>query len=506
MKNNYDVVIIGAGPAGYVAAIRCAQLGLKTACVDKWVDENNNPRLGGTCLNVGCIPSKALLESSEIFQQSETSLTQHGIIVDSVSLDLQQMMDRKNNVVNTLTFGIESLFKSNKIKWIPGQAKIQTSSTQSNKPGSRTDETKDLEYNKTVSVTLHNQDSLVLQSKNIIIATGSSPFNLSIAPLDNEFIVDSTGALAFDSVPKKLGIIGAGVIGLELGSVWKRLGSEVKIFEAQDTFLSFADEFIAKESLKLYSNQGLDIKLNARLLSSNVESTAENQSKVQMTYQDIDGDQVETFDKLIIAVGRRPNSDGLFSEENAIEMAEGGIIHVNDQCETSLPGVYAIGDVVRGPMLAHKGSEEGLMVAELISGLHRSVNYDLIPSVIYTHPELAWVGKTEQNLRAAAIDYKVGTFPFAASGRAQAVNETSGFVKIVSDAKTDQILGVHILGSHASELIAQAVIAMEFGSSAEDIALMMFAHPTFSEAFHEASLAVSGNALHITQRKMNKKP
>lgn len=494
MKNDYDVVIIGAGPAGYVAAIRCTQLGLKTACVDKWLDNNNNPRLGGTCLNVGCIPSKALLESSEIFHQSESSLTQHGIMVESVSLDLKQMMDRKNNVVNTLTFGIESLFKSNKIDWIQGEAKIETSSLTS----------KDKEFNKVTHVTLHNNDTLTLNSTNIIIATGSSPVNLSIAPQDNEYIVDSTGALAFDQVPKKLGIIGAGVIGLELGSVWKRLGSKVQIIEAQDTFLAFADEFIAKESLKLYSNQGLDIKLNARLLNAKVESAADNTKVVQVSYKDTEGEQNESFDKLIIAVGRRPNTEGLFSEENALEMAEGGLIHVNDQCETSLPGIYAIGDTVRGPMLAHKGSEEGLMVAELIGGLHRSVNYELIPSVIYTQPEIAWVGKTEQQLSAAAVEYNVGIFPFAASGRAQAVNETSGLVKIVSDANTDRILGVHILGSHASELIAQAVIAMEFGSSAEDIALMMFAHPTFSEAFHEASLAVSGNALHITQRKMKK--
>ncbi|MCW8929656.1 MAG: dihydrolipoyl dehydrogenase [Gammaproteobacteria bacterium] len=491
MKNNYDVVIIGAGPAGYVAAIRCAQLGLKTACIDKWLDKNNNPRLGGTCLNVGCIPSKALLESSEIYQQSESSLTQHGIIVDSVSLNLKQMMDRKDNVVNTLTFGIESLFKSNKIDWIQGKASIESNGL----------DKKDEQFSKVVMVQLHNNETKSIKTNNIIIATGSSPVNLPIAPLDDEYIVDSTGALSFDKVPPKLGIIGSGVIGLELGSVWKRLGSEVKIFEAQDTFLAFADEFIAKESLKLYSNQGLNIKLNTRLLKAETKKKS-----VHVTYKDTEGDHTEIFDKLIIAVGRHSNSEGLFSdgfyaEESTLEMVEGGLIHVNEKCETSLPGIYAIGDTVRGPMLAHKGSEEGLMVAELIAGNYRHVNYDLIPSVIYTHPELAWVGKTEQALSTAGIDYQVGTFPFAASGRAQAVNETNGLVKILSDSKTDKILGVHILGSQASELIAQAVIAMEFGSSSEDIALMMFAHPTLSEAFHEASLAVSGNALHITQRK-----
>lgn len=484
MKNSYDVVIIGAGPAGYVAAIRCAQLGLKTACIDKWLDKDNHPKLGGTCLNVGCIPSKALLESSEIYKQSENSLKQHGIIVDSVSLNLQQMMDRKDNVVNTLTFGIESLFKSNKIDWIQGKAVIKNSDPNN---GNKT---------RTVSVQLHNNKLQELNANNIIIATGSSPIDLSIAPVDDHYIVDSTGALAFDEVPKKLAIIGSGVIGLELGSVWKRLGAEVNIFEAQDNFLSFADEFIAKESFKLYTNQGLNIKLNTRLIKAETIKQS-----VHVTYKDLEGDHTETFDKLIIAVGRRPNSDGLFVEESALEMDEGGLIHVNDQCETSLPGIYAIGDTVRGPMLAHKGSEEGLMVAELIAGNHRSVNYDLIPSVIYTHPELSWVGKTEQALRSAGVDFKVGTFPFAASGRAQAVNETDGLVKIISDSQTDRILGIHILGSHASELIAQAVIAMEFSASAEDIALMMFAHPTFSEAFHEASLAISGNAIHITQRK-----
>lgn len=486
MKNNYDVIIIGAGPAGYVAAIRCAQLGLKTACIDKWLDDNNHPKLGGTCLNVGCIPSKALLESSEIFQQSESSLAQHGIHVDSVALDLKQMMDRKENVINTLTFGIESLFKSNKIDWIQGHAIIENTDSSNI----------DSQYNKKISVNLHNNKKQQFNCSNIIIATGSSPVNIPIAPIDNEFIVNSTGALAFDKVPETLGIIGSGVIGLELGSVWKRLGSKVKIFEAQDTFLSFADEFIAKESFKLYLNQGLDIKLNTRLLNAEVKNKA-----VKIKYTDLEGEHSQVFDKLVIAVGRHPNSDGLFADNTEIVIDEGGLIHVNDKCETSIPGIYAIGDTVRGPMLAHKGSEEGLMVAELIAGHHRSVNYDLIPSVIYTHPELAWVGKTEQALKSAGIEYLVGTFPFAASGRAQAVNETAGLVKIVSDKKTDRILGVHILGSQASELIAQAVIAMEFGASSEDIALMMFAHPTFSEAFHEASLAISGSALHITQRK-----
>ncbi len=486
MKENYDVLIIGAGPAGYVAAIRCAQLGLETACVDNWLDKTNTPRLGGTCLNVGCIPSKALLESSEVYHQSESSLAQHGIQVDALSLDLAQMMARKENVVNTLTSGIESLFKSNKIDWIQGKARIE----HINQPAP---------WSKSINVRLHDDSSRQINAAHVIIATGSSPVNLAIAPLDNDYIVDSSGGLAFTEVPQKLGIIGSGVIGLELGSVWQRLGSKVKIFEAQDTFLAFADGFIARESLKLFTAQGLDIKLSTRLL--NAQSSDKS---VLIRYQDAAGEHEERFDKLIVAVGRQPNSEGIFKDQTELEMDEGGLIHVNDRCETSLPGIYAIGDTVRGPMLAHKGSEEGLMVAELIAGNFREVNYELIPSVIYTHPELAWVGKTEAQLKAAGVDYKTGTFPFTASGRAQAMNETSGLVKIVADAATDRILGVHIFGSQASELIAQAVIAMEFKASSEDIALMMFAHPTFSEAFHEASLAVSGNALHITQRKTRK--
>ncbi|MCK5649504.1 MAG: dihydrolipoyl dehydrogenase [Gammaproteobacteria bacterium] len=486
MKQEYDVIIIGAGPGGYVAAIRCAQLGLKTACIDKWLDQNNKPRLGGTCLNVGCIPSKALLESSELYHQSECDLTLHGIDVKGISLNLKQMMDRKEAVVNNLTLGIESLFKANKIDWFQGCATIVNNSDIPNKQTTK----------KNVNVALHNNKTITLNAANIIIATGSSPVNLSIAPIDNKNIVDSSGALAFDKVPKTLGIIGAGVIGLELGSVWKRLGSKVKIFEAQDTFLSIADQLIAKESLKQFFNQGLDICLSTRLLAAQSKKNS-----VTIKYQDSDGEHSETFEKLIVAVGRRPNSEGLFEDETELVIDEGCFFHVNDHCETSLPGIYAIGDTVRGPMLAHKGSEEGLMVAELIAGNHREVNYKLIPSVVYTYPEIAWVGKTEQALKAAGIDYNIGTFPFAASGRAQAVNKTTGMVKIISHAKTDRILGVHIIGAQASEMIAQAVIAMELGASSEDIALTMFAHPTFSEAFHEAALSVSGNALHIAQRK-----
>lgn len=481
MKTEYDVVIIGAGPAGYVAAIRCAQLGLSTACIDKWLDNDNKPRLGGTCLNVGCIPSKALLESSQIYAQTAHHLSEHGIESTGLSLNLQQMMDRKNQVVNTLTSGIEALFKANKITWIQGVARIENNH--------------DLR-NKQVVIKQHKKDSLKLKAANIIIATGSSPVNLSVAPIDNQFIVDSTGALSFSNVPEKLGIIGAGVIGLELGSVWSRLGSEVSIFEAQDSFLSIADSFISRESLKIFNKQGLDIQLNTRLLDAQVK-----QSQVNVNYQNKEGKQSAQFDKLIIAVGRTPNTSDLFADETELEFDEGRFIHVNQHCETSLPGIYAIGDIVRGPMLAHKSSEEGLMVAERIAGKFREVNYNHIPSVIYTHPEIAWVGKTEQELKTAGIDYRTGTFPFAANGRAQAVAETSGMIKVISDARTDRILGVHILGVSASEIIAQAVIAMEIGASAEDIALTTFAHPTFSETLHEAALAVSGNALHIARKK-----
>ena len=482
----FDVVIIGAGPAGYVAAIRCAQLGLNTACIDKWLDEEQQPRLGGTCLNVGCIPSKALLESSHVYAQSSQHLSMHGIEASGLSLNLQQMMERKNKVVKTLTSGIEALFKSNKITWIQGAARIKNN--------------QDL-LNKQVIVHQHNKQSVKLKASSIIIATGSSPVNIPVAPVDNDSIVDSTGALSFSEVPQKLGIIGAGVIGLELGSVWSRLGSEVTIFEAQDNFLSIADTLIARESLKIYLKQGLDIQLNTRLLEAHTVDSENRKKTVQVNYQNQDGKQSAQFDKLIIAVGRSPNTSDLFEDETELEFDEGRFIHVNQHCETSLPGIYAIGDIVRGPMLAHKGSEEGLMVAERIAGKFREVNYDLIPSVIYTHPEIAWAGKTEQELKTAGIDYQIGTFPFVASGRAQAVGETSGMIKVLADARTDRILGVHILGNNASEIIAQAVIAMEMGASSEDIALSVFAHPTLSESFHEAALAVSGNALHIMQKR-----
>lgn len=479
MSNQYDVVVIGAGPAGYVAAIRCAQLGLKTACVDKWIGEDDKPVLGGTCLNVGCIPSKALLESSSRYEEVQHSFIEHGITASGVELDLGQMMKRKAKVVSDLTQGIVSLFKANGIDWHQGSGKLLPKQQ--------------------VSVTGHDGSETILDATNVILAPGSSPVEIGAAPLQDDVIVDSTGALAFTEVPKRLGVIGAGVIGLELGSVWRRLGSEVVLLEAQESFLSMADEQIAKDALRQFKKQKLDIRLGARVVSCEVGSDG-----VAVQYQDGNGDHTETVDKLIVAVGRRPNTDGLAADEVGLLLDEWGFVHVDEQCRTNQPSVYAIGDAVRGPMLAHKGSEEGVMVAEVIAGEKPEISYETIPSVIYTDPEVAWAGKTEQALKAAGTDYRIGTFPFAASGRARASGNSNGMVKIIADAETDRVLGVHIVGAHCSELIAQAVIAMEMGASSEDLAMTVFAHPTLSESVHEAALAVDGRALHVPNKKKRK--
>ena len=472
-NKKFDVVVIGAGPAGYVAAIRCAQLGLSVACVDEWLNKGE-PTLGGTCLNVGCIPSKALLESSHLYAASCNDFSDHGINVKGVSVDIKQMMARKSKVVNELTQGINSLFKINRITLIHGHAGLS--------PG------------KIVKVSdrgsPHTRETL--EADNIIIATGSSAIKLERAPKTDGYIFDSAGALEFDKVPKTLGIIGAGAIGLELGSVWSRLGSEVVLLECMETFLPAADSQISRAAFRSYQKQGLDIRLNARLLSTEVK-----QKKVHVTYEDTRGAQQIKFDKLVVAVGRKPNSDYLFGDEMALEIDEREYIHVNQYCETSVPGIYAIGDVVRGPMLAHKGSEEAVMVAERIAGQKSAVDYDLIPSVIYTYPEVAWVGKTEHACNTAGIPINVGTFPMAASGRAKAAGATDGMVKIIAHQETDRILGVHICAAQASELIAQAVTAMEMGASAEDIALTVFAHPTLSESIHEAALSVHNRAIHV---------
>ncbi len=472
-NKKFDVVVIGAGPAGYVAAIRCAQLGMTVACVDEWQNKGE-PTLGGTCLNVGCIPSKALLESSQLFAASRNDFPEHGINVKSVSIDVKAMNARKDKIVNELTQGINNLFKINKITRVHGHARLS--------PG------------KTVKVSDRGspQTRETLEADNIIIATGSSAVRLERAAIMDGYIFDSAGALEFDSVPKTLGVIGAGAIGLELGSVWSRLGSEVVLLEAMETFLPAADRHISRAAFRSFQQQGLDIRLNARLLSTSVK-----QKKVHVTYEDTRGAQQIKFDKLVVAVGRKPNSDFLFGDEMGLEIDEREYIHVNKYCETSVPGIYAIGDVVRGPMLAHKGSEEGVMVAERIAGQESAVNYELIPSVIYTHPEVAWVGKSEHACNTAGIPVNVGAFPLAASGRAKAMGATDGMVKIVVHQETDRILGVHICGAQASELIAQAVSSMEMGASAEDIAMTVFAHPTLSESIHEAALAVHKRAIHI---------
>ncbi|MDT8386336.1 MAG: dihydrolipoyl dehydrogenase [Thiogranum sp.] len=477
MKDQFQVVVIGGGPAGYVAAIRCAQLGLKTACIDRWVDAQGKPALGGTCLNVGCIPSKALLESSERFDELRQGLVDRGIKVTGVELDLDRMLAHKDRVVRELTQGIEQLLKANKVTWIPGTGQLQA--------------------NRRVAVSDEGKETArVLSADHVILAPGSSAVELGSVPLQDDIVVDSTGALEFREVPRRLGIIGAGVIGLELGSVWRRLGAEsVTLLEAQDSFLPFVDTQVAREALRLYTQQGLNVQLDSRVTGCEL-----NDGVISITYKNGKHDQQVQFDKLIVAVGRRPNSNGLAADEATLLLDEWGFIHVDEQCRTNLPGVYAIGDAVRGPMLAHKGSEEGMMVAELIAGHAATMNYGLIPSVIYTLPEVAWVGETEQALKAAAIDYTTGVFPFAASGRARAMNDTNGFIKVLADATSDRILGVHMIGPHCSELIAEAVTAMHLGASSEDVALTVFAHPTLSEAFHEAALAAQGRAIHIAQR------
>lgn len=476
MSDQYDVVVIGSGPAGYVAAIRAAQLGLAVACVEKWVDADGKQKLGGTCLNVGCIPSKALLDSSYKYHEAAEDLGVHGINVAGATLDVPAMLARKDKIVTQLTGGIASLFKANGVTALQGTGKVLSGQK--------------------VEVTNAAGDVSQLQAGNIIIATGSLPVEIPPAPIDNEFIVDSTGALELTEVPGRLGVIGAGVIGLELGSVWNRCGSDVVVLEALEDFLPMMDQAIAKESAKIFKKQGLDIRLGARVTSATVSG-----GKVEVTYSNADGEHSEVFDRLIVAVGRRPQTENLLSADCGVSMDERGFIFVNDYCETEAPHIYAVGDIVRGPMLAHKGSEEGVMVAERIAGKKAAMNYDTIPSVIYTHPEIAAVGKTEQELKADGVEYKSGSFPFAASGRAMAANDTDGMVKMLSCVETDTILGCHVVGPSAADLVQQIVIAMEFGSSTEDIALTVFGHPTLSEAVHEAALAVDGHAIHIANRK-----
>ena len=472
---NYEVIVIGGGPAGYAGAIRAAQLGLKTACIDRSLGKDGQPSLGGTCLNWGCIPSKALLDASQKYAELQ-GLETLGIEAKEVSLDLPKMIARKDAVVAQLTGGISSLFQANGVDFCPGTGRLLS--------GRR------------VVWTDHEGSSTELTAGHVVLAPGSVPMDIDAAPVSNEGIVDSTGALEFDVVPKQLGIIGAGIIGLELGSVWARLGSKVIVLEALDSFLPMVDKRIAREALRTLRKQGLDIRLGASVVAA-----TEANDTVEVVYQDKDGDQNISVEKLIVAVGRRPYTENLLAQDSGVSLDERGFLYVNDLCETGVPGVFAVGDVVRGPMLAHKGAEEGVMVAERIAGFKPLVNYTTVPNVIYTHPEIAWVGRNEQELTSEGEAIATGSFSFGASGRALAANDAEGMVKIVADADSDQILGVHVIGPQASELIGQAVVAMEFSASAEDLGLTMFAHPTLSEAVHEAALAVGGRAIHTVNRK-----
>lgn len=470
----FDLVVIGAGPAGYPAAIRAAQHGLSVACVDDWPVGDKGKALGGTCLNVGCIPSKALLESSELYHRAQDEFSKHGISTGDLGIDIAAMQARKQGIVSQLTGGIEALFKANGVEAIKGRGRLLK--------------------DKTVEVTTADGTEL-LSAENVILATGSTPVELPFAKFDGERIVDSAGALAFESVPQRLGVIGAGVIGLELGSVWRRLGSEVILLEAMDSFLPMADEQIAKEAARQFKKQGMDIRLGARVSSVEVDGDV-----VRVGYEQGGNSETVEFDRLIVCVGRRPCSDDLVAPELNIDVDARGFIDVDDQCRTAAPGVWAVGDVVRGPMLAHKGTEEGVMAADLIAGKSGHVNYDAIPSVIYTAPEIAWVGKTEAELKESGKAYKVGSFSLAANGRAKALEQASGLVKILADQEYDEILGVHIIGPVAGELIAEAVLAIEFEASAEDLQRTCHAHPTLSEAMHEAALAVDGRALHAINK------
>ncbi|MGH8493663.1 MAG: dihydrolipoyl dehydrogenase [Moraxellaceae bacterium] len=476
MTQSFDVVVIGGGPGGYEAAIRAAQLGLKVACIEKRVHKDK-PALGGTCLNVGCIPSKALLDSTHKYHDAAHEFAAHGIKIDNVSFDVKTMQARKDTVVGNLTGGIAQLFKGHNIAWLQGTGKL-------------------LAGKKVEFTPLAGGAAEIIEANNVILATGSVPVNIPVAQLVEDVIVDSTGALEFQDVPKRLGVIGAGVIGLELGSVWNRLGAEVVVLEAVDAFLPACDKAIAKEAQKILGKQGLDIRLGAR-----VTGTEAKGKQVAVKYTDKDGEHSETFDRLIVAVGRRPFTDGLLAADSGITLDERRFVHVDNQCRTSVPGVYAIGDLVRGPMLAHKAMEEGMMVAELIGGHHAQVNYDTIIGVIYTHPEIAWVGQTEEQAKAEGIEVKAGQFAFAVNGRALAAADTAGFVKFVADATTDRLLGMHVIGPNAGDIVHQGMISLEFGASIEDLQLMTFAHPTLSEVVHEAALSVDGRAIHAIQRK-----
>ncbi|MES2311882.1 MAG: dihydrolipoyl dehydrogenase [Pseudomonadota bacterium] len=471
MSDKFDVIVIGGGPAGYHAAIRAAQLGLKSAVVDAFVGKDGKAALGGTCLNVGCIPSKALLDSSKQFFNLSHNLPAHGISVENAKVDMATFIGRKDKIVKQFTGGVDQLFKANKIVSFFGKGKL-------------------LKGNE-VEITGNDGKKQTISATNVILASGSVPIELPFAKFDGKNIIDNAGALDINAVPKRLGVIGAGVIGLELGSVWNRLGAQVTILEALPDFLGTADADIAKVAQREFKKQGLEIKLGAKLSKAEVKKDG-----VHLTYSDKDGEQTLVVDKLLVAVGRRAYTDGLLADDTGVKLDERGRIIVDEHCHTGVDGVWAVGDAVRGPMLAHKGFEEGMAVAEWIAGKAGHVNYDTIPWVIYTEPEIAWAGKTEKELKDAGIPYKVGSFPFAAIGRAVAMNEAIGQVKMLAHAETDRILGVHMVGPGVSELIAECVVAMEFKGSSEDLARIVHAHPTLSEAVHEAALAVDKRAIH----------
>jgi len=478
MAKSFDVIVIGGGPGGYIAAIRAAQLGLTVACIDDAATPDGKPALGGTCTNVGCIPSKALLQSSENYEHAGHQFAEHGIQVRGLAIDVGQMLARKDKIVRQNNDGIVYLFKKNKVEFFHGRGSFAGLSKAADAEG--------------YEIKVAGKAAESLLGRHVIIATGSNPRALPGAEFDEKLILSNTGALAIAEVPKRLGVIGAGVIGLEMGSVWRRLGAEVTVLEALPEFLGAVDEQIAKEAARVFAKQGLAIRTGIKITKVTARKT------VAVDYTDSSGAaQSATFDKLIVSIGRVPNTSGLDAAAIGVKLDDRGFVAVDDDCRTNVSNVWAIGDVVRGPMLAHKAEEEGVAVAERIAGHHGHVDFNTVPWVIYTSPEIAWVGKTEQQLKSAGVEYRAGTFPFMANGRARALGDTTGMVKMLADAKTDRILGVHIIGPMASELIAEAVVAMEFGASSEDIALICHAHPSLSEAMKEAALAVDKRTLNF---------
>ncbi|MDT8439162.1 MAG: dihydrolipoyl dehydrogenase [Wenzhouxiangellaceae bacterium] len=467
----FDVIFIGGGPGGYAGAIRAAQLGLNTLLIDDRTDDNGKPAPGGTCLNVGCIPSKALLDSSKHFHHIQHDYTEHGIETDGVRIDVDKMLARKRKVVKQLNSGLIQLFKANKIEFVNGRGKLFSE--------------------RQVEVAPHEGDKYIATGKHVVLAAGSVPFSIPNVEVDNESILDNVGALEIPEVPERLGVIGSGVIGLEMGSVWSRLGAEVVILEALDEFLPAIDRDMAKIAQREFKKQKLDIRMGCRVAGAEVAD-----GKVKVKYSDGNDEHEEVFDKLLVAVGRKAASDDLLADDSGVELTERGQVEVDGNCRTSAQNIWAIGDLVRGPMLAHKASEEGIAVAETIAGQAGHINLDTIPWVIYTDPEIAWVGKTEAQLKEAGVEYRIGTFPFAATGRGLAMGNAVGQVKIIADAETDELLGAQIIGAQASEFIGEVVVAMEFQGSAEDLARIVHAHPTLSEAVHEAALAVDKRAIH----------